>query len=338
MRQYGIRIANVALFALCSFLTASVFNQIAAETLIPMRATTAQSIAPSLASAPTWSEREIVVQRNLFASKLGSSAAAPAPLPDEVDLEETKLPVKLLGTVAGADPALSTAAISDQESRAHQILKVGDFLEGRDDVRVAQIERMRVVLQNGLRLEELLLDEDAPRAPPPRARKRRNVRRRATAKPGERSRERRSSPKLEPRVKELENELSGGERTALAAQMAAIVDRKPDPDATRAKRDPKSSAVADIFSQARMMPKYENGEVAGLEFTSIEANSILELQGLRDGDVVTEVNGVPINSVSATSRVLTELTTVQDLNVKIEGPNGARTINVPAAEVANYLR
>jgi type II secretory pathway component PulC len=119
----------------------------------------------------------------------------------------------------------------------------------------------------------------------------------------------------------------------MAAKIAAITGAS---DASNEKA--RSAAVADIFSQARMMPKYQDGEVTGLEFTSIQEGSLLLQQGLKNGDVVTEVNGVPIDSVSATSRVLTELSTVQDLNVKIQGPNGARTLNVPAAEVAKYLR
>lgn len=339
MRLYGIRIANLALFALCSFLTASVFNQIAAEMLIPMRASSAQSIQPRLERAPTWSEREVVVERNLFGSKPGSNSLA-APLPEDLELEETSLPIKLLGTVAAADPSVSTAAVSDTTTRKHQILRVGDFLEGRDDVRVSAIERKRIVLQHGLRMEELVLDEEELRAPAPRAEtKRRPNRRRRTAvgRPGDRSRARRSAERLEDRVRELESDLSG-RNTGLAAQIGALA-QAADADGSRNSGDAASrSAAADIFSQARMLPMYENGQVSGLEFSAIEANSVFEKAGLQNGDIVTEVNGVAINSVAATSRVLTEFGTAKDYNITVRGPNGVRTLNVPAAEVAKYLR
>jgi type II secretion system protein C len=336
MRLYGLRIANLALFALCSFLVASVFNQIAAEMLIPMRASTAQSVAPRLDRAPTWQDRKVVVDRNLFGSKLGSNAVAVAPPPQDVDLEETSLPVKLLGTVAGANQSLSTAAVSDTTTRQHQILRVGDFLEGREDVRVSAIERKRIVLQNGLRMEELLLDEEAVIQPPPRAAKRRApTRRRRTAagKPGERSRSRRTAQKLEERVRELETELSGA-----AQPVAGQVGRLGAGTGSDQEASTTPSLAADIFSQARMLPKYENGEVAGLEFSAIEAESVFQKAGLENGDVVTEVNGVPINSVAATSRVLTEFGTVQDYNITVRGPAGVRTLNVPAAQVAEYLK
>ncbi|GAG00378.1 unnamed protein product, partial [marine sediment metagenome] len=48
----------------------------------------------------------------------------------------------------------------DSGKRLDQVLLVGDFLEQRDGVKVAAIERGRVILLNGSRREELLLYED----------------------------------------------------------------------------------------------------------------------------------------------------------------------------------
>ena len=75
MRQYGIRIANVALFTLCSFLMASLFNQFAAAVLIPARATPENAVELATIAPASWGERSIVVERNMFGSKLASASS-----------------------------------------------------------------------------------------------------------------------------------------------------------------------------------------------------------------------------------------------------------------------
>lgn len=53
----------------------------------------------------------------------------------------------------------------------------------------------------------------------------------------------------------------------------------------------------DLFSQqARIMPSLRNGEMRGLKFYAIRPGSLPRQLGLKNGDLLTAVNGVPVTS------------------------------------------
>ena len=100
------------------------------------------------------------------------------------EVEETKLPLTLLATIAAIETSLSRAAIHDRRSRVDEVVRPGDTLESHPNVTVDRIERGRVVLLNRGRREELTLaDEETvattsrrtPGAKTPRAATRRPV-------------------------------------------------------------------------------------------------------------------------------------------------------------------
>ncbi|HIC68617.1 MAG TPA: hypothetical protein EYO90_03700, partial [Candidatus Latescibacteria bacterium] len=84
-------------------------------------------------------------------------------------VEETKLPLILLATIAAIETDLSRAAIHDQRTRVDEVVRPGDTLENHPNVTVDRIERGRVVLLNRGRREELTLaDAEAVLATAPR--------------------------------------------------------------------------------------------------------------------------------------------------------------------------
>jgi general secretion pathway protein C len=309
MRRLVLRIANAALFVLCCFLLASVINQIAAELLLPVRnGPTVPTAQTARIQQPSWSERQPILDRNLFGARLaGEAEAEPEPEPVLEELEETKLPLKLLGTAAAIDGAgISKAAIEDTRTREHQVVRVGDALKNHGGVEVARIDRRRVVLRNGPRLEELSLDEEeqgpqanvrsvSARRPPVRAARARPTRSRAPAP-------------LSERLQELRQQVGGG-------------------------RDP-----AALFSQARILPKYENGEMVGVQVSSIQPDSFYEKLGIREGDVITELNGIRIDSAAASAQILAEFTEADEFQITVTGESGTRPIVVPPEQVAELLR
>jgi type II secretory pathway component PulC len=171
MRRALIGLTNVALFTVTCWLVSVVFNEILAERLQPRGVSLRADETHSLEGAPSWAERKVIVDRNLFGAKVArQETKAPPPVEVKEEVEETRLPLKLQGTLWSSDPALSTAAIHDKGKRIEQILAVGDSLEERNGVEVAAIERGRVILLNGSRREELLLSEEGdPRESGPRA-------------------------------------------------------------------------------------------------------------------------------------------------------------------------
>jgi hypothetical protein len=151
---------NTVLFVLCCWLTAGLINAGIGEMLAtpppppPPRAATA---APP---SREWSDRQAILDRNLFqVSTLLPETPEPeqTEVPEE-ELEATRLPLRLLGTVASDTPESAWAAIEDQQNRKQIVVRVNDRV--LDKAQVLRIDRRRIVLQNGAKREELALDED----------------------------------------------------------------------------------------------------------------------------------------------------------------------------------
>ena len=51
-----------------------------------------------------------------------------------------------------------------------------------------------------------------------------------------------------------------------------------------------------LLNQARFMPKFEEGQMVGLQVNDPRPGSLFEQAGIASGDVITEINGVKIDS------------------------------------------
>jgi general secretion pathway protein C len=278
MGVIGTRIANAVLFVLSCSVVANVVNQVGGAALIP---NDPPRIAAPATVAPTgreWSERAAILERNLFGAQV-VTADIIEEVPEE-DLQETGLPLKLLGTIASSDQVVASAAIENTSNRKHEVVKVGDRLKSHSEVTVARIERGRVILDNAGRREELKLSEEITPALPPRVAKR--------ASRGRRSRSRAAKPpKAEPSG-------IGG-------------------------LDIDTSA---LLNQARILPKYEDGKMVGIEISKIEPDSLYEQVGVQEGDVVMELNGVKIDSPAASKSLMDAIKGGQPLEMMVMGSDG----------------
>ena len=121
MGRLGIRVGNVALFVLCTFLAANVLNEIAAELLTPARA----SVRPPTRSEPvadrTWADRKPILDRNLFGAQLAGDA--PPPVEPAEDLEETKLPLVFHAREGASMPGITVSEVvaSDDPGQLRQL-------------------------------------------------------------------------------------------------------------------------------------------------------------------------------------------------------------------------
>ena len=149
--------ANALLFALGCFLAADTANEVIASTLLaPSPEATAVVAAAPPVRQRTWSERQVILNRNLFNSSTQNPSAVADVAQEEEDLEKSKLPVKLLGTFAATDPDLSRATLQDREKNETLVVAIGDQIKGK--ALVTRIERRRVVLTENGAPRELTLD------------------------------------------------------------------------------------------------------------------------------------------------------------------------------------
>lgn len=288
MSRIAIWVLNGALFVLCCFLTANLVNGWLGEWVAGPPAAPPPARALEARPARTWSDREVILKRNLFqvSTLLPSESAAEEAAAAAEQLEATKLPLKLLGTVAASQPTLAWAAVEDTQGHSQIVVRVNDSL--LDRATVLRIDRRRIVLQNGAKREELALDETdlAAGIPEPRSAGNGDLR----------------------------------ERIQRVSENHFEVQRD---DVEKAVRNP-----AELFSQARILPKYENGQMTGVQLNSIQPGSLFEQIGIRNGDVITQVNGIVVSSPQDSAALLNELTSANQFQVGVVGADGqTRTLS-----------
>jgi type II secretion system protein C len=263
--QLAIWILNATLFTLCCYITARLVTAWAGDLLATTGTQPAPMAAMAIAPGRAWSDRQAILDRNLFqVSTLlpGPSVEAP-PEPVEEELQATRLPLRLLGTVASADKAAAYAAIEDQGTRKQRVVRAGEALQG--DATVLRIERRRIVIENGSKREELALDDEE-------------------------------------------------DLTQQAARRVARSTRPPE--------------------RPQTLPKYEMGQVTGVEVSSVDRGSLLDNLGIREGDTVTQVNGIVVTGPQDSAAALRELNEGSgEFQVTVIGADGqARTLTSTAGD------
>lgn len=298
LNRVAVWSANAALAVLCCWIVAGVAGNVAGGVLAPVTSAEAAPLPAAGATERGWKERQVILDRNLFnAALLGGEGPG-----DEEKLAKTKLPLKLLGTASNADPKASWAAVEDLEKRQHLVVRVADRLQGKAEV--IRIERRRIVLQNGGTREVLALDEEQQGPGGTRtasANARRSVNRRPAPPPAPPPMDETSGNSPVERVQRLADDRFGVSRE----------------DVQSVANNP-----AALFSQARILPKYEEGQMVGVQLNSIQSGSLFEQIGIQNGDTITEFNGIQITSQQDSAAVLRQLTEASEFNVTVTGADG----------------
>ncbi len=99
------------------------------------------------------------------------------------------------------------------------------------------------------------------------------------------------------------------------------VTRKLRPQRISLKRARIESAVSDLnalMTQVKIQPNLENGQPNGVILTGIKPNSIFRRMGLRNGDVITAVDGDAIESPESAARLYENLRTANQLSLDLK--------------------
>jgi general secretion pathway protein C len=277
MKRVLILTANTALVVLSCYLASGIVTGIVAALLEPDAANASPSRASAVDSPRDRADRQIILTRNLF----NVSTLAPSGVEAlSEEYEDTKLPLRLLGTAAAVDTALSWAAIEDLETKQHLVVRVEQEVKG--GARVLEIERRRIVLLNNGRKEQLGLEGDEVAAATPRP---------ASRRPNARG-------NLE-RLAENRFAVDRSEVQNLATNPSAL------------------------FSQARILPKYEGGQMVGVQVSAIKPGSLFEQAGLENGDTITEINGQPVNGPEGAPQLFQKLTQGGDIRLGVKRTDGS---------------
>ena len=76
--------------------------------------------------------------------------------------------------------------------------------------------------------------------------------------------------------------------------------------------------LGQLMEQATLRPHIEDGQAAGISITGIKPNAIFRKMRLRNGDIITGVNGDAIESVEDAVKVVEKLSSGSDIQLQIK--------------------
>jgi type II secretion system protein C len=91
--------------------------------------------------------------------------------------------------------------------------------------------------------------------------------------------------------------------------------------------------ISRILSSARIVPHYEDGKMQGMKVDAIKSDSIFQKIGFQNGDIITEVNGIVIDRLEATSAIFDEFAEADSIETRVRRGNETLTMSADAAEL-----
>ena len=223
-----------------------------------------------------------IIKRNLFHTTMGSG-----PVPVKVDvekLEQTKLSLKLWGTATGQDQE-PYAVIEEKKARRQNLFRVGDAVE---NATIKIILREKVVLgvdgrDEILEMEKLTGSSSGGRPTAPRA---------------------------------LQDSTARSDGAGPAAAGGIPTEQHIALDRDQMLQSMEN--VNDLLKQIRMRPHFKNGKPDGLSLTGIRPDSIFRKMGLRNGDIITGVDGEPVENANDAIEMMQQIGDTDGLQVQIK--------------------
>ena len=196
---------------------------------------------------------------------------------------KSRLPLMLLATMESDDPDYSMATILNTSTNALSAYAVNDPVQ--EGVTLTRVERGRVVFMNGNQAEYIEIGG----TPPPVA------------------------PKVQPAVGVKEAEPAGDGR-----ESAITCSDENNCTVSRAYVNQLLANPAALTKEARVVPAIRNGETKGFKFYGIRPGSLPKLLGVKNGDMVTAVNGIELKGLDQAMGMYTKLRNASHLSISIE--------------------
>lgn len=88
------------------------------------------------------------------------------------------------------------------------------------------------------------------------------------------------------------------------------------------------SNLSTVATQARIVPNFKNGKADGFKMFSIRPGSIYSKLGLKNGDVIRQINGYDMDSPDRALEIYQKLRSAGSINVSLERRGQPKTLNV----------
>ena len=205
------------------------------------------------------------------------------------DAPTTTLALRLRGTLADADPRAGIAVIADDVGN-ERAWRVGEQVV--PGVVLDEVHADRVVLLHGGAQEVLGLVREETSVPPPVA------------------------PTAGPRAAALRN--TSPASTGPAPPTFAppnIAHGAADWQQTMDKIG--GGSIDTLAKRVQVTPVLDNGRIAGVRVSTAGDTALMARLGLRPSDIVTAVNGIPVDSVARGQQILDSLGSATDVRVTV---------------------
>jgi general secretion pathway protein C len=201
-------------------------------------------------------------------------------MPGEI---KSRLPLMLLATMESDDPDYSMATILNTQTQTLAAFAVHDEMQA--GVTLTRVERGRVVFMHGQQAEYIEIGGTPPPVP--------------------------AQPKVAAGVKPTPSTQPGAE-TAIncSDENNCTVDR--------AFVEKLLANPASLTKEARVVPAIRNGETKGFKFYGIRPGSLPKMLGVKNGDMVTMVNGIELKGLDQAMGLYSKLRNASHLSVTIE--------------------
>lgn len=198
--------------------------------------------------------------------------------PTPVEAPETKLNLKLVGIFFAEDNTRALALIAEPNGEEHSY-RVGDLLPG--GARLEQVFRDYIVLQRNGRQEKLSLPKESA-----------DIDAASTAS---------KTPPYQTSKPDTASTVQTIDARAIASRLRGEVVTRPQ-------------ALQDL---ALATPYMENGQFKGFRLRPGKDRALFQQLGLRVGDIITQINGSPLESPAQGLSLLQELLSTNQVNLQV---------------------
>ena len=272
---------NLLAISLLAFLSASLFSGYISHLLssIPIESPQVSRKSSERAkSAPvSLNDYQIVSDRNIFTLLPPENKENPAAA--AAAAEKSPLKARLIGTITGPKDS-SLALVEDETNHASEFYKIGDtFL---NQATVLAIERNRIIVSRAGNQEVLAIYEEE--------------------------------------ISPLTSSASALPPPTLPAGGGPVEVRKVAENSFEVNRlafEEVTKNLGTIMTQARIVPHFIEGKIAGYKIFAIKPDSLYTDLGMQNGDVLQKVNGVEIESPEKALQILSQLKTETDFQIDV---------------------
>lgn len=218
----------------------------------------------------------------------GGAPGSPAAGPLSAGESLSRLPLMLLATMESDDPEFSMATILHTDTNVLAPYAVNETI--RAGVVLQRVERGRVVFRNGAQLEYIQLGAEPPAG---------------AAAPVVKKETSSDKPRSSREIEGAADAISCDADFASCTVDKAFVEKL-------------LSNPAQLTKQARIVPAVRDGETKGYKFYGIRPGSLPKLLGMKNGDLLTSVNGHQLESLDQAMDLYNKLRRASHLSISIE--------------------